>query len=66
MEQVLVSKTKDYLILKIPLLAVKKRRALIDDSARAAVLEGLEAIKKGRISKAFSSAKDAVAFLNKL
>lgn len=63
MEQVLVSKTKDYLILKIPLLAVKKRRVLIDDPARTAVLEGLEAIKKGKVSKVFNNAKDAVAFL---
>jgi hypothetical protein len=67
MEQVLVSKTKNYLILKIPLLAVKKkRRILIDDPARVAVLEGLKAVEKGRVSKTFSNAKDAVAFLEKI
>lgn len=65
MEQVLVSKTKEYLILKIPLLAVKKKRVLIDNSARTAVLEGLEAVKKGRVSKVFSNTKDAVRFLEK-
>ena len=63
MEQVLVSQTKNYLVLKIPLQAVKKREVLIGDLERAAVLEGLEAIKEGRISETFNGTKEAVAFL---
>lgn len=66
MEQVLVSQTKDYLILKIPLRAVKRRRVLIGDPERLAVLEGLKAIKEGRVSKTFDGAKEAIAFLKKL
>jgi len=79
MEQVLVSKTKDYLILKIPLNSVKKRRVLIDDPARAAVLEclvgkkervaiarGLEDFERGRHSKVFNNAKEAIGFLRSL
>ncbi len=79
MEQVLVSKTKDYLILKIPLLAVKKRRVFIDDQERVAVSEclvnkkervaiakGLEDFEKGRHSKVFNNAKEAIGFLRSL
>ena len=53
MEQVLVSQTKNYLVLKIPL----------GDPERAAVLEGLEAIKEGRVSETFNGAKEAIVFL---
>ena len=63
MEQVLVSQTKNYLVLKIPLQAVKRRRVLIGDPERAAVLEGLRAIEEGRISKPFNNTKEAVACL---
>lgn len=66
MEQVLVSQTKDYLILKIPLRAVKKRRIFISDPEKVAILEGLTAIKKGEVSKQFDSAKEAISFLKKL
>lgn len=66
MEQVLVSKTKDYLILKIPLLAVRKRRVLIDDPERVAIAKGLEDFEKGRHSKVFNNTKEAIGFLRSL
>lgn len=66
MEQVLVSQTKNYLILKIPLRAVGKKRVFIADLERAAVLEGLRDVKEGRVTKPFSNAKEAIKFLRAL
>jgi len=63
MEQVLVSQTKDYLILKIPLVGLKKRRVVIDDPEKIAIEEGLKAVKEGRITKPFDY-KGAIGFLN--
>ncbi len=61
-----MSQTKNYLVLKIPLRSVKEGRVLIDDPERAAVLEGIKAIKEGRISEALNGAKEAISFLKGL
>ena len=61
-----MSQTKNYLVLKIPLRAVKKERVFIADSEREAVLEGLKAVEEGKVSKPFNNTKGAIAFLRTL
>ncbi len=66
MNQVTVTKTKDYLVLKIPLQAVRERKIFLSDNQRHAIAEGLRAIKEGRVSKPYKNAKEAIAFLRSL
>ncbi|MCG2689937.1 hypothetical protein L6252_01505 [Candidatus Parcubacteria bacterium] len=47
----------------LDICVVKKRRVLISDPARLAVLEGLNAVKRGEVSAQFDSAQGAVSFL---
>ena len=66
MNQVTVTKTKDYLLLKIPLQAVRERRVSLSNGQRRVIAEGLKAIKEGRVSKPYKTAKEAIAFLRSL
>ncbi len=63
MESIIISKTKDYLILRIPTKALKTRKM---SGEELAVQEGLKALEKGKVSKSFKTAKEAVAFLRSL
>lgn len=63
-----ITKTKDYLVFKIPIKAIKigAARPKIFSRGEKAIAEGLEAIKNGKFSGSFSNAKEAVAFLRGL
>ena len=63
MEPITITKTKDYLILKIPTKAFKTRKI---SSEEKAVQEGLKAFEKGKVSQSFKAVKEAVAFLRSL
>jgi hypothetical protein len=66
MEQFLITETKNYLVLKIPLKAIKKRRISVVSDEKAAILEGLKAFKKKQVSKTFNNAGEAITFLRNL
>ena len=66
MNQLVVTKTKEYLILKIPLSSIQREVSSIAQKEREAVFEGLRAVKAGRVSPSFKSAKSAIAFLKTL
>ena len=66
MNQLVVTKTKEYLILKIPLSSIKRGISSIAQKERDAIFEGLRAVKAGRVSPPFKSAKNAIAFLKTL
>ena len=66
MEPITITKTKDYLILKIPTKALKQKRDGVSPTEKKAVQEGLRALEKGKVSKPFKTAKEAVAFLHSL
>ncbi|MDP2951335.1 MAG: hypothetical protein Q8N55_03040 [bacterium] len=66
MEQILISQTKNYLILKIPLQSKSKSHVLIEDREKKAVLEGLKAVRNGEVSSQFDNVQGAVSFLRKL
>ncbi|TSC55918.1 MAG: hypothetical protein Greene071421_579 [Parcubacteria group bacterium Greene0714_21] len=66
MNQLVVTKTREYLILKIPLSSIKSGASSIAQEEREAVFEGLRAVKAGRVSPSFQSAKSAIAFLRTL
>lgn len=57
-----MEKTKDYLVVKIPLKAVEEGRAELPPSAQrvidAAITEGLRDIKAGRVFGPFKSVKE--------
>ena len=62
-----IHKTKNYLVIKIPLQTVSKReRVPLSGLDKKAVEEGLKAIAKGRVSRGFKTAKEAVAFLRSI
>lgn len=61
MQSVTITKTKEFLIFKIPLAALQKQRG--SSREEKAVREGLRAVAEGRISKPFHTAESAVAFL---
>lgn len=64
MQSVTITKTKEFLIFKIPLAALQKRRTFSREEK--AVREGLRAVVEGRISKPFHTAESAVAFLQSI
>ena len=66
MNHVTVTKTREYLVLKIPLRAVREKRFSISIRDRQAIAEGLRAIKEGRVSKSYKTAKEAIAYLRSL
>lgn len=67
MPEMTVEKTKDYLVVKIPLKAVEEGRAELSLRAQrvidAAIAEGLGDIRAGRV---FGSFKDVKEFKNAL
>ena len=65
MQDVIVSQTREYLVLKIPLRSIKKRSVSIDPE-RVAVEEGIRAVEESRVSMPFNNAKEATTFLRKL
>ena len=66
MTQLTIEKTKDYLVLKIPLGAIKEKKSLIPSQEEKAVLEGLKALEEGRVSKSFKTTKEAISFLRNI
>ncbi|OIO45429.1 hypothetical protein COX24_02980 [bacterium (Candidatus Gribaldobacteria) CG23_combo_of_CG06-09_8_20_14_all_37_87_8] len=66
MEQILISQTKNYLILKIPLQSKVKSHVLIEDREKKAVLDGLKAVQNSEVSSQFDNVQGAVSFLRKL
>ena len=65
MIQLTVSKTKDYLILKIPLRAVRRGKVFVSPRVERMIAEGLMAYVHGRGAGPFH-AKQATAFLRTL
>ena len=69
MNQVLVEKTKNYLVVKIPLLSVKAGKAILPSKAQKtihkAIEEGLGDIASGRVFGPFKTVKKFKAALNK-
>lgn len=66
MTQLTVTKTKNYLILKIPLKVIKERKIFISPREKKAILEGLKTFGEGRVSKPFRNAKQAISFLRSI
>lgn len=66
MTQLTITKTKDYLILKIPLKVMKERKISISPQEKKAVLEGLKAFEERRVSKSFRNTKEAISFLRNI
>lgn len=66
MPQLTVIKTKDYLLLKIPLKAIKEREILVSSQEEKAVMEGLKALEEGRVSKVFNNTEEALSFLRNI
>ena len=69
MEQVTLEKTREYLILKIPLKSFKTGRAEISPGNQRvigkAIAEGLDDFKSGRVFGPFKSIKEFKAALRK-
>ena len=66
MEPITITKTKDYLILKIPTKALKYGRKDTSSNEKKIIQEGLNALEKGRVSKPFKTAREAIVFLRSL
>lgn len=66
MTQLTITKTKDYLVLKILLKVMKERKISILPQEKKAILEGLKAFEEGRVSKSFGNAKEAISFLRNI
>lgn len=66
MEQLTVTRTKNYLVLKIPLKAVKEGEFEVSPREKRAILEGLKALEEGRTSRTFKNAREAITFLRSL
>ena len=66
MEQVTITKTKNYLILRIPTKTLEHSRSNIVSREERAIREGLKAIEEGRTSRPLKGAKEAIAFLRSL
>ena len=65
MTKLTVSKTKDYLILKIPLRAVRRGKVFVSPRVERMITEGLAAYAHGRGAGPFH-AKQEAAFLRTL
>lgn len=62
-----ITKTKEYLLIKIPLKNLAKEQDVsVFSEDEKAVHEGLKALAEGRVSKKFKTARSATAFLRKL
>ncbi len=64
MQSVTITKTKQFLIFKIPLTALQKQQS--SSREEKAIREGLQAVAEGRISKSFHTAKSALTFLRSI
>ncbi len=65
MSELTVTKTKKYLILKIPIADVQRGKVSVSSRAQRAIAEGLKAYGRGRGAGPFT-AKQAAFFLGKL
>lgn len=69
MSEVMIEKTKDYLVVKIPLRSVSDGRAELSAKAQktvdAAIAEGLADVKAGRVYGPFGSIKEFKNSLHK-
>ena len=65
MSELTVTRTKEYLILKIPLRAMRRGKVSVSSKTDRAITEGLKAYAEGRTYGPFN-AKEADAFLRKL
>ncbi|HCE86328.1 MAG TPA: hypothetical protein DEP08_00800 [Candidatus Jacksonbacteria bacterium] len=62
-----IDRTKNYLIIKIPLRGLKRREVVtFDPKDEELVNEGLKAIAEGRVSKSFRNVREAILHLKKL
>jgi len=66
MEKVLITQEKNYLVLRIPIEAVSGEECLVSGNERVAIAKGMEDFEKGRHSKVFDNAKEAISFLRSL
>ena len=61
-----ITRTKEYLVIKIPLRNVVKRSFSVSLKDQALIHEGLRAVEEGRVSKRFKTTREAASFLRKL
>lgn len=62
-----ITKTKDFLVIKVPLKDLQKKREVnFVISEEDAVKEGLRAVAEGRVSREFKTVREAVSFLDSL
>ena len=62
-----ITKTKDYLVIKIPLRDIQKSKEIgLAITEEDAVKEGLRAVAEGRVSKEFKTVREAISFLDNL
>lgn len=66
MNQLIITKTKDYLILKIPLRSVNEGTVSVSARDRKVIIEGLKAVKDKKVSQSFTNAKEAISLLRNL
>jgi hypothetical protein len=66
MSQLTVSRTKEYLILKIPLKSLDEGVISVSKKEKKAIEEGLKAIKQNNVSQTFNTQKEASTFLGDL
>ncbi|MBI2049118.1 MAG: hypothetical protein HYT29_01645 [Parcubacteria group bacterium] len=64
MPELTVTKTKDYLILKIPLRAAQRGKFALSPKTERIIAEGLKAYSQGRFAGPFD-AKEAIAYLRR-
>ncbi|MBI4281580.1 hypothetical protein HY625_02025 [Candidatus Uhrbacteria bacterium] len=65
MQQVMITKTKQYLIFKIPLSTIQKTSLRLPRVDKA-IADGLKAVVAGRTEGPFKSGHEAIAFLRSL
>ena len=66
MEQITITKTKNYLILKIPTKGLERNHGHFVSEEERVIQEGLKALEEGRVSKPLKGTKRAIAFLRNL
>ncbi|MDO8676186.1 MAG: hypothetical protein Q7K16_00805 [Candidatus Azambacteria bacterium] len=66
MEHIIITKTKEYLILKIPTKSLRQTPKTPTSIEERVIQEGLKALEKGEVTKSFKEAKEAISFLRSL
>lgn len=61
-----ITRTKEYLVIKIPLQKMEERSFAISSKEEAIIRDGLRAMDAGRVSKRFKTAREAISFLKKI